>query len=539
MADLASDIIRRCNELASDRAAVEADVRKLVRYVVPQEAAAWGVDPNGTPSSPTVDDTARECLDNLVAGLDEMLFRSKPYEVAPKDDAVAEGGGYPVAWADYATHNLGCALGHPRCGFTVARQTMLRSQAGLGVGCIFVSEMPGKHLVFKALPLSEIGIAENAYGIADTLFRSYEMTTRQVVETWGDAVSDTVRTRVERAPGEKVRIIHAVYPRYEVSPSAHKLRMPWASVFLERDTKNVLDEGGFNDFPFAIGRWDRRASGPYGWCPGMTVLDEIQRVNAMGRSNLAAAHRIAEPEVYLPDGMFRGGLSSRRPGAIHYYDTTVLGGRAEVRQWPTSSQLPIAIEMEQAVQTAIREAFFYYLLQPPQSPNMTATEWIGRQRMMARRLGAAVGRLEQEVADPAGKRAFAILVRAGAIKPPQPPWRLDDFEVRFRSPLSQLRQLSDAEAIQRTLELAATVAQFDPSVAQVVDTEETLREGRESFGAPIKMLRDPQVVAQARQAAAQQQQLAQIGQVAMTGATVGKLVAQAQAQQQGTGGGGV
>lgn len=537
MTDLATSILRRCDELRSDRAPIEADVRKLVRYVVPQEAAGWGVNPNGPVASPTVDDTARECLDNLVAGLDEMLFRRRPYEVVPKDDGVAEHGGYPVEWADYATHNLGTALEHPRCGFAVARQTMLRSLAGIGVGCLFVSERPGQHLVFHAHALAEIAIAENADGIVDTLFRSYDLTVRQVVETWGNRASDTVRDRVGRSPGEKVCIVHAVYPRYEVTPAAHRTRMPWASVYIERDTKTVLDEGGFAEFPFAVARWDRRASGAYGWCPGMTVLDEIQRVNSMGRSNLAAAHRIAEPEVYLPDGMFRDGLPSRRPGAVHYYDTTVLGGRAEVRQWPTSPQLPISIEMERAVQAAIREAFFYFLLQPPQSPNMTATEWIGRQRMMARRLGAAVGRIEQEAADPMGKRAFALLLRAGVIQPPQQPWRVTDFEVRFRSPMGQLRQLADTEAIQRTLELAATVAQFDPSVAQVVDSEETLREGGESFGAPLKMLRDRQVVEQARQEAAQRQQLAEIGQVAVTGATVGKLVSQAQAQQQGGGGG--
>ena len=533
MPDLATKLIERHGTLLAERH--NDDIRrKIVRYVLPQEAAAWGVDPRGPRASPTVDDTARECLDNLVAGLDEMLFRRQPYQVVPKDDDVEDQGGYPVEWADYATHNLNVALEHPRCGFTVARQLLLRSAAGLGYGCMFITERPGKHLVFRSYPAVEIAIAENPDGIVDTVFRSYEMTVRQVVETWGDRASAKVRDRLDRSPGDKICILHAVYPRYEVTPSAHRMGMPWASVYLEVDGKNILDEGGFGEFPFVAPRWDRGCD-PYGWAPGWTVLDEIERVNAMGRSNLAAGQRIADPEVYIPNGMFQNTLV-RRPGTTHYYDTTKSGPNPEVRQWPTPAQLPITVDMADRVQAAIREAFFYYLLQPPQTPNMTATEWIGRQRQMARRMGAPVGRLEQEAADPIGKRAFAILVRAGVVRPPDPPWHLNDFEVRFISPLGQLKQLAMAESIQRTLEGAAMCAQFDPTVARVIDSEETLREMQDAFGSPVKMLRDRQVVQQAREEDARRQQIAEAGQVAMTGATVGKLVSQAQAQQGGGGG---
>ena len=97
------------------------------------------------------------------------------------------------------------------------------------------------------------------------------------------------------------------------------------------------------------------------------MLDEIERANAMGRSNLAAGQRIADPEVYIPNGMFQNTLV-RRPGTTHYYDTTKSGPNPEVRQWPTPAQLPITVDMADRVQAAIREAFFYYLLQPPQTP---------------------------------------------------------------------------------------------------------------------------------------------------------------------------
>lgn len=526
MSDLATRLIQRHQEMLTDRAASEARWRKIVRYVLPQEAEGWGVDPDGPVTSPTVDDTARECLDNLVAGLDELMFRRDPYEVVPRDDSVAERGGYPVEWADYATHVLNKALEHPRSQFTTSRQLTLRSAAGLGHGCLFATEKPGQHLVFKAEPASEVVVAESADGIVDTRFRAYEMTVRQVVDRWRDRASPQTRSKMDRSPGDKICILHAVYPRNEVSPSLHRTRMPWASVYIETGTKTLLDEGGFLEFPFVVPRWDRMGSGtPYGWCPAATVLDEILRVNAMGRSNLRAGQNISDPEVYLPNGMFRG-APGRRPGAVHYYDSTGLGPNPEVKQWPTAAQLPVALEMEHDRRNAIREAYFYYLLQPPESPNMTATEWIGRRQQMARRMGAPVGRLEQEMADPLGKRAFGLLVRAGAIALPEQ-GSLADYEVRFRSVMSQSKRLAVAESIQRTLEGAALAAQFDPTSAMVVDVEESMREFAQAFGSPIKVLHSRDAVAQRREAEARKQQMAALGQAAVTGATVAKLASDA------------
>ncbi|MBK8189068.1 MAG: hypothetical protein IPK79_01280 [Vampirovibrionales bacterium] len=532
MTDTANSIIQRWSELLSERSAREDKWRKLVRYFFPQEAENWGVNPDGPPTSPTVDDTGREVLDNLVAGLDEMLFRRDPFEVVPRDDRAMEMGGYAAEWAAYATHNLNAAIDHPRSGWTTARQSVLRSTAGLGHGCMFISDVPGKHLICKYEPASEIVIGENAYGIVDTRMRRYPMTVRQVVETWGDRASPRVRQRLEKYPGEKVTILHSVHPRWEV-PGASRTRMPWASVYIEEDTKHMLDEGGFMEFPFVVPRWDRSGCSAYGWSPGMTVLDEVIRVNAMGRTNLKAGQYTAEPEVYVPDGMFRRGLSqARRPGAVHSYSTNVAAANAEVRKWPSAEGLPFLLEYEHDRRNAIREAYFYFLLQPPESPNMTATEWIGRRQQMARRMGAPVGRLEQEMAEPAGKRFFGLLIRAGVIEPPQE-GSFADYDVEFRSVISQGKELAVAESIQRTLEGAALVAQFDPRAAAVVDSEETIRELAKAFGAPLKVLASRERVQAMREAEAKQQQMAALGQTAITGATVAKLAADAESTYAG------
>jgi hypothetical protein len=44
--------------------------------------------------------------------------------------------------------------------------------------------------------------------------------------------------------------------------------MPVASIYIERKTKHVLQNGGFEEFPYAVPRWYKVAGEKYGRSPG-------------------------------------------------------------------------------------------------------------------------------------------------------------------------------------------------------------------------------------------------------------------------------
>lgn len=524
---IADDLINRQADLANARAQWEPDWHDVALYVIPQAAFSFGLNPRGKNRAQVVDDTAKDALDNLVAGLDGLLWGERAYEVKAKREELARDDGVK-RWGEEATRLLNGALNAPRAGFAAERQKVMRSLAGFGTGCLYSEDNPGRHLVFRAIPLAQITVAEDAVGVVDTVFRRFRLSARQAAQRFGlDALSERVRRAVEREPYLPVEFLHAAVPRdtYDVGRK-DRANMPVASHYVEIDGRHHVAEGGYHEMPYACTRWDGVEDSPYGWSPALTVLDDIKRVNQMGRTNLKAGHGSVEPSLYIRNGLFKDKLD-RRPGTINYYKADRNEVNAEVRAMPGPSGLPIALEMEQDRREFIRAAFYYFLLQIPQNPQMTATEWLGRTQEMMRRMGRPVGNIQAELAQPVGERALNLLLRAGVLPPPPPPLTRDDVKVEFLSPVKRAQRAAEAEGTLRTLQGIGAVSGLDPTVAHLLDGEKVVRHLREANGAPADILRSERAMQAIRAGQAQAARVQAMTAMAAQGAGVVKDLSEA------------
>jgi hypothetical protein len=521
MADaLADDLIKRQSDLAQMRSEWEPDWQDATIYVIPQEAFSFGISPRGRTRSQVVDDTAKDCLDNLVAGLEGLLWGDRAYEVRTKRESMMRDEGLK-AWCEEATRVLNGSLANPRAGFSPERQKALRSIGGLGTGCLYSEDNPGRHLVFRSIPLAQLTVAEDSSGVVDTVFRRFSMSARQAAQKFGEqALSDQARRILEKEPYSKIEFLHAVFPRGDYDGERRdRLNLPFADHYVEFDTRHHVSEGGYHEMPYHVGRWDGVHETPYGWCPTMNVMDEIKRVNTMGRTNLKAGHSTAEPALYIRNGLFKGKPLDRRPNSVNYY-TPDRGENTEVRALPGPNGLPVTLEMEQDRREFIRAAFYYYLLQIPQNPQMTATEWLGRVQEMMRRMGRPVGNIQTEVAQPAGERAFSVLLRAGAISPPPAPLTREDVTAEFLSPLKRAQRAAEAEGTLRTVQGIGAIAGLDPSVGKILNGEKAVRHLREANGAPADILRSEREMRAQREQDAQAAAMQNMASLAEQGAGI-------------------
>ena len=134
---------------------------------------------------------------------------------------------------------------------------------------------------------------------------------------------------------------------------------------------------------------------------------------------------------------------------------------------------------------------------------------------LAKRMGAAFGRLQTELVQPVLQRVIYILKKQGRIEVPT----LNGREVRIRSvsPLAQAQANQDISTVARFLEMIGGV--FGPEMLQIlIDSEETAVHLSKKFGVPESLIRDEdqrrEIAEAARQLAQQQlqQQGMQIGQ---------------------------
>src|ERR1043165_5430963 len=93
--------------------------------------------------------------------------------------------------------------------------------------------------------------------------------------------------------------------------------MPYASYYVCCATNDVIEEGGFRTFPYAVGRYDLNPGEVYGRSPCMTILPDVKMLNEMNRTTIQAAQlQVLPPLLAHRDGI----LDAIRltPAAINY-----------------------------------------------------------------------------------------------------------------------------------------------------------------------------------------------------------------------------
>lgn len=119
------------------------------------------------------------------------------------------------------------------------------------------------------------------------------------------------------------------------------------------------------------------------------------------------------------------------------------------------------------------------------------------------------------------EREVDICARMGLFPPP--PQQLVDagmeFDIDYKSPLVRMQMSDEGAGIAQTLQIATSVAQFNPEVMQMFKYGDIMREFAEINGMPRSLLLDPDEEAAAKAAAQQQQQLANLIQAAPNIAT--------------------
>jgi hypothetical protein len=167
-------------------------------------------------------------------------------------------------------------------------------------------------------------------------------------------------------------------------------------------------------------------------------------------------------------------------------------------------------------------------LQPQDGPAMTATEVHVRVGLIRQLLGPIYGRLQAEYLQPLIERCFGIAFRAGVLG--QPPDGLQDYSVRYVSPLARAQRLEEVSAMDRLETALLSEIQVDPEALDNYDLDSAVRARADALGVPKSIIRkvaDVKAIrekrAQAQQAAQKQEQQAQFQQTA--GAEMAKRVA--------------
>lgn len=370
----------------------------------------------------------------------------------------------------------------------------------IGTSCLEVEEVEETgRFSFRALHISEYFISESQRGDIDTTYRKFAYTARQAMQKWGDEVGKKITDAYENDPDRKFNFVHCVMPIEEYQGEA-MTKMPFVSIYICLETKDVVGQGGYNELPYLVTRWSKASGEEYGRSPAYNALPDIKTLNKAVELGLRAWAKAIDPPLLVEDDGVIGRVVTK-PGGI-----TVVRRDGAIKPMDVAARFDVSDMKESELRGSIKQAFFSDQLELQSGPQMTATEVQVRYELMQRLLGPTLGRFQTEFLSPLIERCFNIMQRNGGFL--DAPEILDGVkvDVEYVGPLARSQRMEEAVAVERLYEMAGTLAQMAPEIMDNLDHDAAIRSRAELLGVPKNIMRDPQEVAAERQQRAQQQQ---------------------------------
>lgn len=343
--------------------------------------------------------------------------------------------------------------------------------------------------------------------------RRFTRTVEQLIGEFGiDSLSNNTKVLAQRGAEallQEIDVAHIIEPNLDDGLLSGPAK--WREVYWEAggDDGKYLAIRPLYEWPCISPRWELLGNDVYGTSPAQDALADVQQLQTVLLERAKGLAKQVSPPLIV-DQQLRNRPKALGAGGITYAATS---GQNFGAKEAYNVQLPYAelandiVELQKRIRETCHNNLFNMISQL--DTVRSATEIDARREEKLVHLGPVLERFYNEGLDPALRRIFGIIQRAGLL--PEPPQELVDtpVEIQYVSVLSDAQRASGTIAIERFVAFAGQLTGVYPEVRDLPDVEELLRDYAENIGIKPKGLRSREDVAQSKQAAAQQAQLAQ------------------------------
>lgn len=537
MDDIAGKVIKRYEQLEGDRFNWEehwAEVadRVLPRYSETFQRPTQEITRGEKRTEKMFDSTAAVALERFAAVMESMLTprNQKWHRLMPNDRGLLKRREVMI-WFEQANDALFRYRYAPKANFSSQNHETFVGLGAFGTSAMYIDENRDGGLRYHSVGLRTMYFDINYQGVVDTCYRKFTYTARQIMQAVDvgrfDSAPDDVKKSAREKPDKKFDIIHCVTPRTDTDKGRVDSKgLPFASYYVICQGKELLSEGGFNVFPYAVSRYVTGPGEIYGRSPAMMALPAIKVLNEQKKTMLKQGHRVVDPVLLTHDDGILDTLSLK-PGAINPGAVNASGQRL-VHELPVGN-LAAGQELMDMERRVINDVFLVNLFQIlVETPTMTATEVLERTREKGMLIAPTMGRQQSERLGPQIERELDLLMKQGLL--PEIPQALSEaegeFDIEYDSPLSKAQRAEEASGWLRTLEAAIAYANTaqDISILDNFNADEIYRNLAEINSVPASWLNGEDAIAALRQARQQQSEMRQMVEAAPAAAGVMKAL---------------
>lgn len=358
---------------------------------------------------------------------------------------------------------------------------VLISLITFGPGSIFSQWVSGKGLMFRTSKIGSYVILEDDYENVIGSIHRFKRTASQAYEAWGDAAGPSVVKAVskEETREREFWFIYRVAPRSRINPKQSRdyaMNMPYEACIVSEEDKVTVEESGFPENPFAIGRWSRPGYEKDGRGIGTEMLPQINVLFEQAKILVECGNKwVNPPRQAVADGV--EGEVRTSPGALNWVYNI---DNIRAMDGAMNGNFPIGKESLEMQYDLIHRAFFKNAFAPLQGltgDRRTTLEIQERIRETLKLLGPPVGRIWYEILNPVLQRCtLEILRNRDGIGDPPQELAGAVFGIDYVGPLALALKSEQARAFQEWMAILGQVqAQFpDVPVGDHIDWHDAI-----------------------------------------------------------------
>ena len=516
MSEQAQSLCLRYERLKSDRVSYwDSYIQECADFVLPRHNQIIEKQTPGQKRKLNIyDSTAIISNERLAAGLFSYLTppNKRWFEFQVKDKALNEIESVK-RWFSEITEITYQEIA--KSNFALEMHELYLTLGFAGTGDVFLEQGEKTLLKFENIHYSLFVFEVGEDGVADTVFREFKLSARRAVDKWGE---ENLTKKINESAADPQKqddqftFLHAVFPRHgRDTTKLDGINKPFASMYLELDTKHKISEGGYDEFPHAVPRFVKDPKEKQGRSPAMSVLETIKLVNAMVLTLLKVSQKVADPPLMIPSIDDWQNINTA-PGRNIFYKPNQFNAKPEPLQ--IGADIPITMEVIDREREVIRSAFYedlFALLINNQDKQKTlgeVHELIDERETI---FAPTWGRLQAELYNVLLTRSVGLLMRAGIF--PDAPEELGDgieFDIEYVGKLAIKIKSTELLGIFNTIELLTPLAEAKPELLDWFNFDEVPKFTAERFGMPIRFVRTlPQVLKIREDRAAQEEQAQQ------------------------------
>lgn len=409
-------------------------------------------------------------------------------------------------WLSRARDRQRSLLYLPRANFQMAMQISDKDFTAFGNAVIENSRSSvGMHYqVYKTHHLRDCAWQEDEDRVVYSMHRRYKLR----LSNWKNKFPKVPLPKeysdiMKKDPYHQIDMVHICFPNKHYD--AYKktfANKKYASVHIDRRRISIVEESGYNVFPYRVRRWFLHDNSQYGYSPAsMLGLIDGRLLQSQSRIILDAGERVVDPPLMAVYDAVLGPVANHT-GAMNWingeYDQRQ--GRA-IEALDTRANIPLGLEMKQDTRELLAAAWFINKLTLPAEKDMTAFEVNERLSEYIRSIGPVSEPFEDDnkaLLD----QAFEFNLSAGNFGPVEaipPELRGSEIEYEFDGPIQIAYRRQKLQRAREVVTSAGEIANVKPEVLDNYDFDQIARDSSEFIGAEPGWMVPEELVAQSRQ----------------------------------------